>query len=107
MTEFIIHKGVGKSVEFQGLTLKYILMLAGGFVGLLLLFALLSIVGLRGAFNLSITLVLATIYTWRVFTLSKKYGEYGVMKREARRYRPRYIIHRKSISKLFQNAKYI
>ncbi|MFI3306614.1 MAG: DUF4133 domain-containing protein [Rikenellaceae bacterium] len=108
MANYQINKGIGKSVELSGLTMRYILLLAGGLVGVFLLFVILSLAGLHTTTNLVITLAAAVTLTWQIFAHNKKYGEYGAMKRQARSYRPRYIIRRKSTHKLFKhNAKHI
>ncbi len=101
MAEYQINKGIDKSVEFQGLTMKYILILAGGLIALFLLFVVMSIAGVPNSVSLSIIAISTAILIWQTFALSKRYGEHGVMKRQARSYHPRYIINRKPINKLF------
>ncbi len=97
-----MNKGIGRSVEFHGLTLGYIYLLVGGLLGLLLLSLFLSSIGISGFRWIALFGVVAAFFVWRVFALSKRYGEYGLMKREARGYMPRYIINRRSIGKLIK-----
>ncbi|MFI3304008.1 MAG: DUF4133 domain-containing protein [Rikenellaceae bacterium] len=101
MANYQINKGIGKSVEFQGLTMKYIYILAGGVIAIFLLFVVMSIAGLSNSANLSIVGVSTAILLWQTFALNKKYGEHGAMKRQARSYHPRYIINRVKFQKLF------
>lgn len=80
-----INKGVNKAIEFNGLKAQYISYLAVGLIVLLLLFVVLHIcgvgmwlcLGLVGAGG-------AGLFFW-VFRLSRRYGEYGLMKLRARR----------------------
>ena len=83
-----INKGINKPIEFKGLKAQYIGYLAGGLLGLLLLFAILYIIHV----NVFICLVLvggagAALF-FQVFRISAKYGQYGMMKRTAKRYLP-------------------
>jgi hypothetical protein len=94
-----INKGINKSIEFRGLRAQYIGYLAAGLVALLILFAILYVFGV----NMYICLVLVfgsgTGLVTGIFRLSHKYGQYGLMKRSAKRSIPTYI--RFSSRKLF------
>jgi len=86
-----INKGVNKSIEFRGLKAQYIWYLAGGLIGLLILFALLYVGGVNTYICLFIILVAgAVLFVW-IYRLSNRYGEYGMMKKAARRLLPRVI----------------
>ena len=86
-----INKGINKPVEFRGLKAQYIWYLGGGLVILLILFALLYIIGVNTFFCVGLIAVLGTIlFTW-VYGISNKYGEYGMMKKVARRNIPAVI----------------
>ncbi len=104
MAEYIINKGIGKPVEFQGLTLKYVYILVGGVIAIFMLFVVLSLAGVPNAINLSITAVATATLLYQTITLNKRYGEHGAMKHQARSYHPRYIINRKPINRLFSYA---
>jgi hypothetical protein len=46
--------------------------------------------------------VAASVLVYATFYLNTKYGEHGLMKVQARRSHPRYIINRRHLSRLFQ-----
>ncbi|MGF7080382.1 DUF4133 domain-containing protein [Mucilaginibacter sp. UYCu711] len=88
---YIINKGINKPIEFKGLKAQYIGYLGGGLVGLLILFAILYLVGMAVYFCITIIAGLGSLLFYKVFGLSHKYGEHGLMKRNARRYLPTYL----------------
>jgi len=91
---YLINKGVGRSIEFRGLKAQYIGFLAGGLVALLLLFAVLYIAGLELYFCLPLIFALGAGLFMTVFRLSAKYGQHGLLKRNARRSIPRSLSSR-------------
>jgi hypothetical protein len=86
-----INKGINKSIEFKGLRAQYIGYLAGGLIGLLILFAVLYIIGMNMYLCLLIIFGLGTGLITYVFKLSRKYGQYGLMKKRAKRQLPDYL----------------
>ena len=88
---YSINKGVNKSIEFKGLKAQYIWYLAGGLIGLLILFAILYIAGINSFVCVGVILVAGTFLFTHVYKLSKRYGEYGMMKKIARRNIPSLI----------------
>lgn len=80
-----INKGINQSIEFKGLRAQYIWYLGGGLLVLLLLFALLYIIGLGSLICIGIVLSAGTGLFIKVYALSRKYGEHGLMKATARR----------------------
>jgi hypothetical protein len=70
---------------------QYIGYLGGGLVTLLVLFAILYLIGL--AIYLCILIIggLGSALFYKVFDLSYKFGEYGLMKRNAKKYLPKYL----------------
>src|ERR1700754_1466532 len=86
-----INKGINKSIEFKGLRAQYIGYLAGGLVGLLILFAALYLFGVNTYLSLVLILGLGTGLISFVFKLSRKYGQYGLMKRRAKSQVPDYL----------------
>jgi hypothetical protein len=82
---YLINKGINKSVEFKGLKAQYIWYLGGGLVGTLIFFAILYISGLNQYLCVLIALSLISTVVLVVFRMSKKYGEFGLMKKNARR----------------------
>lgn len=88
---YTINKGINRPIEFKGLKAQYIGYLGGGLVTLLVLFAVLYLIGLAVYFCILIITGLGSTLFYKVFGLSHKYGEHGLMKRNARRYLPTYL----------------
>ena len=83
-----INKGINKSIEFKGLKAQYIWYLGGGLVGLLIVFAILYIVGINPFICVGIILIAGGLLVFKVYAMSNKYGEHGMMKKLAQRYVP-------------------
>ena len=88
---YTINKGINKPVEFRGLKAQYIWYLGGGLVALLIIFAVLYICGVNIFFCLALIVVLATILFIYVYKLSREYGQFGLMKKIARKAVPKII----------------
>jgi hypothetical protein len=88
---YTINKGVNQPVVFKGLKAQYIWFLGGGLVILLVLFAVLYITGVNSFICIATILLLGTALFVYVYKLSHKYGEFGLMKKIARRSVPRVI----------------
>jgi 4-hydroxybenzoate polyprenyltransferase len=86
-----INKGINKPIEFKGLKAQYIGYLGGGLVTLLILFAVLYLAGLAVCLCILIIIGLGSLLFHQVFSLSHRYGQHGLMKRNARRYLPTYL----------------
>lgn len=86
-----INKGINKSIEFKGLKAQYIWYLAGGLLVLLIIFALLYIIGLNTYICLLFIGVAGGVLFSRVYRLSNTHGQYGMMKKTARRMVPKLI----------------
>jgi len=86
-----INKGINKAIEFRGLKAQYIGYLAGGLVSLMILFAVLYIAGIPTLICLPLILTLGTILFMTVYKYSHKYGQYGLLKKAAKRSLPAYI----------------
>jgi hypothetical protein len=82
---YTINKGINKSIEFKGFRAQYIWYLGGGFLMLLLLFAVLYICGVHPFICLGIILAAGICWALCVGRLSHKYGEYGLMKKMAKK----------------------
>ncbi len=96
---YSINKGANKSIEFRGLKAQYIWYLAGGLIGLLILFAILYVTGVNTYICLIIILGAGGfLFTW-VYRLSNTYGEYGMMKKAAKRMLPK--VTRNNSRKMF------
>lgn len=86
-----INKGINRPIEFKGLKAQYIGYLGGGLVALLVLFAVLYLMGMAVYLCIIIIAALGSVLFYKVFGLSHRYGEHGLMKRNARRYLPTYL----------------
>lgn len=87
-TVYSINKGIGRPLEFRGLKAQYIGFLGLGLVALLLLFAAGYLCGLSLYVLIPLTGGLGAALFITVFHLSDKYGQYGLLKRNARRSLP-------------------
>ena len=83
-----INKGINKPIEFKGLKAQYIGYLAAGLVALLILFATMYIIGVNLFVCLAVIAISGTALFMTVFRLSHKYGQYGLLKKAAKRYIP-------------------
>jgi hypothetical protein len=83
-----INKGINKAIEFKGLKAQYIWYLGGGVIILLILFAILYIIGLNAFICVGLILLAGTLMVIKIYQLSNKYGEHGMMKKLARHHVP-------------------
>jgi hypothetical protein len=86
-----INKGINKPVEFKGFKAQYIWYLGGGLIGLLILFAIMYIAGVNTFVCLALILTLGFLLFSYIYRLSHKYGQYGLMKKMAKRSIPKTI----------------
>ncbi|MDX4973872.1 DUF4133 domain-containing protein [Myroides odoratimimus] len=106
MKKYSINKGIGASVEFKGLKAQYLFYFAGGLLGNLILVMVMYMAGINNLICLTLGLGLSGYLIYKVFSMNKKYGQYGLMKLQARKYFPRYIISRKDVKGyLSRNSK--
>lgn len=89
-----INKGVGRAMEFRGLKAQYIGFLAGGLVGLLLLFAALYIAGVHLYFLIGVVGALGFGLFTVVFRMSARFGQHGLLKKLAKRSIPSCLVSR-------------
>lgn len=80
-----INKGVNRPIEFKGLKAQYIWYLGGGLVALLIFFAIIYICGVNIFISLGLIVSLAIALFMYVYKLSRTYGEYGLMKKMAKK----------------------
>ncbi len=86
-----INKGINKPIEFKGIKAQYLWYLGGGLVLLLIFFAIMYLVGVNTYISLIVIIGLGTgLYAW-ISKLSNKYGEYGLMKKAARKGLPKVL----------------
>jgi len=92
-----VNKGVNKPIVFRGLKGDYIWWLGIGLAILLLSFAIMYIIGIPVVACLLIVFGSGGWLFWWVYKMSKVYGEYGLMKKNAERYIPRAIIIKRTL----------
>lgn len=96
-----INKGINQSIEFKGLKAQYIWYLGGGVIVLLFLFSALYIIGLPSMLCIGVVGSSATILVVKVYNMSQKYGEHGMMKALAKRQVPGAVrVHSRQIFKM-------
>lgn len=98
-----INKGINQSIEFKGLKAQYIWYLGGGVVALLIVFAAMYIIGLPTYLCIGIILTAGTFLVMKIYGMSNKYGEHGLMKALARKQVPKLIKSRSR--KVFMGIK--
>lgn len=103
-TVYPINKGINASLEFKGLRAQYIWYLGGGLVVVLILFAVLYICGVNAYICLGIALGAGGGLFVYVYRLNDQYGQYGLMRKAARRRIPK-VIHCFSRKKLIRGQK--
>ena len=105
METYPINKGIGRSVEFQGLKSQYLFIFAGGLLALFVLFVILYMAGVNQWICIGFGGSATSILVWQTFSLNRKYGEHGLMKRSALHSHPRYLINRRRIPRLFRHKE--
>ncbi len=103
--EYMINKGIGKSVEFQGLKSQYLFIFAGGLLAVFIIFVVMFMAGVSQWVCIGFGLVAASVLVWLTFLLNARYGEHGLMKLFARRQHPRYLLNRKATKRLFRSTR--
>jgi hypothetical protein len=91
---YSINKGVNKAVEFKGLKAQYIWHVAGVTIGMMILFTVLHVTGVSLYISLPGVLGIGGVFIMQVFKMSRKYGQYGLMKRRARKELPKALVSR-------------
>ena len=86
-----INRGIHKCIEFKGLKAQYIVYLGVGMLVLLILFVMMYLVGIY-PWVCVVFIVLAGICLFLyVHKMSGAYGEFGLMKKMARRRVPKIV----------------
>lgn len=99
---YTINKAINKSIEFKGLKAQYIWYLGGGIIVLLMLFTIMYICTIHTFICLGTILILGTGWCMYVYRLSNQFGEFGMMKKLAKKSIPHLI---KSNSRKFLVAR--
>jgi uncharacterized membrane protein YdcZ (DUF606 family) len=103
--EYSINKGIGKPAEFKGLKSQYLFIFAGGLLGVFVVFVIMYMIGIGQVICIGFGVVTAGTLVRGTFYLNDKYGEHGLMKLQATRNHPRYIINRRRIRRLIYRIK--
>ncbi len=101
MAEYSVNKGIGRNAEFRGLKSQYLFLFAGGLLGVFVLFVVMYMAGVPQWFCIGFGVAAALALVAVTFRLNAKYGEHGLMKLQASRNHPRFIINRRRIAALF------
>jgi hypothetical protein len=89
---YSINKGINKSPEFKGLKAQYIWWLGGVVIAGMIVFASLYIAGVSAYICIPLVGGLGAVGVSRVYLMSRRYGEHGLMKRRAQGSVPK-VIH--------------
>lgn len=100
-----INKGINQPIEFKGLKAQYIWYLGGGVVVLLIVFAVMYIAGLPTYLRIGIILTAGTLLVMRIYRMSNKYGEHGLMKAIAHKQVPKLIRSRSRRAFMYTKAR--
>ncbi|MGL4582277.1 MAG: DUF4133 domain-containing protein [Flavobacterium sp.] len=104
MKKYSINKGIGSTVEFKGLKAQYLFYFAGGLLADLIVIMVMYMAGVNNLICLSLGIGLSGYLIYKVFSMNKKYGQYGLMKLQARKYFPKYIISRQDIKGYYNHT---
>ncbi|MCP3894471.1 hypothetical protein SDC9_35579 [bioreactor metagenome] len=103
--DYPINKGIGKPAEFKGLKSQYLFIFAGGLLAVFVVFVVMYMAGIGQWVCIGFGVSAASVLVWLTFSLNAKYGEHGLMKVQARRSHPKYLINRRAIQRLFTRKK--
>ena len=83
----------------------YLFIFAGGLLALFVVFVIMYVAGISQWVCVGFGVTSASATVWLTFHLNAKYGEHGLMKLAAVKYRPRYIINRLRLKRLINVRK--
>lgn len=86
-----INKGINKSIEFYGLRAQYIWYFGGLVILLMVVFAALYISGAGTLICFAVTGSSGAYISTRLFAMSHRYGEHGLMKAMAKKQVPKVL----------------
>ena len=89
MAEYSINKGIGRSPEFKGLKSMYLFVFAGGLLAVFVIFVVMYMAGVGQWTCIAFGILSASLLVWGTFHLNARFGEYGLMKLQARGSHPR------------------
>jgi hypothetical protein len=74
-------------------------------LGLFVVFVVMFMAGVGQWICIIFGVTAGSILVYGTFHLNRKYGEHGLMKAQARRNHPRYVMNRRVFSRLFKKGK--
>jgi hypothetical protein len=80
---YLINKGINRPLGFRGLQAQYIWYFAGMVLLVIMTFSVLYLVKVSVFLDLPVSLTLGGLLITRIYRMSRKYGQYGMMKRRA------------------------
>ncbi|KDN54675.1 DUF4133 domain-containing protein [Flavobacterium seoulense] len=86
-----INKGINQSIEFKGLKAQYIWYLGGGVILLMIVFSILYIIGIPSFVCVGIITVSGSLLVLKIYRMSHKFGEYGLMKALSKKQLPKAV----------------
>lgn len=86
-----INKGINQSIEFKGLKAQYIWYLGTGIIILMIVFSILYILGIPSYVCVGIIVVSGALLVLKIYRMSHKYGEYGLMKALSKKQLPKAV----------------
>lgn len=103
--EYSINKGIGRPAEFKGLKSQYLFIFAGGLLSVFIVFVIMYMIGIAQMICIGFGAISAGTLVWATFHLNEKYGEHGLMKLQASKNHPDFIINRRRIIQLIARIK--
>lgn len=86
---YTIHKGINRPLVFKGLKAQYIFYAVGVVVGLFILTIVLLIAGVNSWLCIPLSMGVGALLIGRIYKMNKQFGQYGLMKRSARKAVPK------------------
>jgi Domain of unknown function (DUF4133) len=83
--QYLINKGINRPIEFKGVKAQYIGYLAAAAAGMLVIFGIMYSAGISQYICAPSALALGGYATARIMRLSSKYGQFGLMKLQAKK----------------------
>ncbi|KAA5541994.1 DUF4133 domain-containing protein [Adhaeribacter rhizoryzae] len=102
MANYGINKGINKPVEFKGLKAQYLMYFFVGLLGVFMSFTILYLIGLHLYTCFLLAFVATSLLFHFVFKWNRVYGEHGLMKKEAARKRPNYLVNQGKFLRMLQ-----
>lgn len=88
LTVYKINRGVGRPLEFQGLKAPYFGRFIAIWIGMVTMWGVMHVVGFPSFIAALLALVPGGFGVRWLYRMSNRYGEYGLMKKSARRNLP-------------------